>query len=188
MTHAELLDERATMLELLERYVVEGDRQRAASVAERINDIDKRIARALSGVRLKVYFAGSIRGGRVDATLYRRMIERIRQSCDVLTEHVGNLELNVLEQGSEGDAAIYQQDTDWLRACDLVIAECTCPSLGVGYELAFAEAHHKPAHVFYDRTKTQLSAMIAGDHYFHVLPYDSEQELFRLLDQLLDEL
>ena len=39
----------------------------------------------------------------------------------------------VLISGKEYDERIYQQDTAWLRECDLVIAECTRPSLGVGY-------------------------------------------------------
>lgn len=185
MTRAELLEERAAMLELLERLVVEGDRQKVSNIASRITDIDKQLDRLSRGVRLKVYFAGSIRGGRVDASLYHRMIERINETCEVLTEHVGDLSLSVLEQGLEGDGAIYQQDTAWLCACDLVIAECTCPSLGVGYELAYAEAHHKPVHVFYDRTKTQLSAMIGGDPYFVVHPYESHEELFEQLDEVI---
>lgn len=32
----------------------------------------------------KIYFAGSIRGGRVDASLYQRMIDYIRQTDTVL--------------------------------------------------------------------------------------------------------
>lgn len=87
----------------------------------------------------KIYFASSIRGGRVDAALYHRMIAFMQQTDTVLTEHVGNLELSALEQGKAQDAAIYDQDTEWLRQAELLIAECTCPSLGVGYELAYAE-------------------------------------------------
>ena len=44
----------------------------------------------------KVYFAGSIRGGRVDAALYQRMIAYIQRTDKVLTEHVGHPELNLL--------------------------------------------------------------------------------------------
>ena len=134
---------------------------------------------------LGVYFAGSIRGGRVDAQLYRRVISHIQERDRVLTEHVGDTSLSALEQGAAADAAIYEQDMAWLRSCDLVIAECSCPSLGVGYELAYAEAHAKPVHVFYDRGKTELSAMITGNPYFHVHPYADESELLRLIDVAL---
>ena len=134
---------------------------------------------------LKIYFAGSIRGGRVDAGLYRRMIQYMQREHKVLTEHVGNLSLSALEQGRAGDAAIYDQDIAWLRESDVLIAECTCPSLGVGYELAYAEALGKPCHVFYDPSKTQLSAMLTGDSYFHIIPYASEADLFTALDEIL---
>lgn len=134
---------------------------------------------------MKIYFAGSIRGGRVDADLYRRMIEYMQKTGIVLTEHVGSPHLNLMEQGKR-DVEIYDQDTAWLRESDLVIAECTCPSLGVGYELAYAEKFGKPCHVFYDRSKTQLSAMLTGNPYFHIHPYTIEEEIFSVLDELLN--
>lgn len=131
---------------------------------------------------MKVYFAGSIRGGRTDAKLYQRIIEYIKQTDAVLTEHVGNLELSSME--GSGDKNIYAQDTAWLRESDLVIAECTCPSHGVGYELAYAEHHRKPVHIFY-RAGTNLSAMLTGNNYFHVHSYETENELFKVLDEVL---
>lgn len=134
----------------------------------------------------KIYFAGSIRGGRIDAALYAAMINRIKQhGHTVLTEHVGGPELNLLEQGRSRDGAIYAQDTAWLRDCDLLIAECTCPSLGVGYELAYAERFEKPCYLFYQPSRTQLSAMLTGDPYFKIYPYDSQEALFSKLDAIL---
>ena len=47
----------------------------------------------------KVYFAGSIRGGREDAALYHDIIAYIKETDTVLTEHVGDLSKSVLEQG-----------------------------------------------------------------------------------------
>ena len=132
----------------------------------------------------KIYFAGSIRGGRVDADLYRRIIEVMKEGNVVLTEHVGSPHLNLMEQGKR-DVEIYDQDTAWLRECDMVVAECTCPSLGVGYELAYAEKLGKPCHIFYDRRKTQLSAMLTGDPYFHIHPYEREEEVFAVLREVL---
>lgn len=135
----------------------------------------------------KIYFAGSIRGGRVDADLYHRIISYIQCTDVVLTEHVGKSNLCLTEQGRNRDAAIYDQDTAWLRESDLLIAECTCPSLGVGYELAYAEHRGIPCHIFYDRGKTQLSAMLTGNPYFHIHPYDSEQDIYPQLDKILQE-
>ena len=47
-------------------------------------------------------------------------------------------------QGSpmpEGE--IYRRDIQWISECDMVIAEVTNPSLGVGYEMAYAESINK---------------------------------------------
>ena len=129
---------------------------------------------------MKIYFAGSIRGGRSDADLYHRLIACMKRTDTVLTEHVGDLHL----QESTEAPDIYAQDTAWLRESDLVIAECSCPSLGVGYELAYAERFGKPVHIFC-RKGIHLSAMLTGDPYFRIYSYEDEAELYPLLDQIL---
>ena len=124
---------------------------------------------------MKVYFAGSIRGGRQDAELYRKVIAALKEKHQVLTEHVGDLSLSTVED--KGDKAIYEQDTAWLRDCDVVVAECTQVSLVVGYELAYAEAHGKEVHIFYRPKETQLSAMLAGNERFSIHRYTDESEI-----------
>ena len=131
-----------------------------------------------------IYFAGSIRGGRQDAALYQKIIALINETDRVLPEHVGDLSLSLTE--GQGDQSIYEQDTAWLRACDLVIAECTQPSLGVGYELAYAERYGKPVHIFY-RKGENLSAMLTGDAYFRIHPYESEDEIMAQVRSILIE-
>ena len=103
----------------------------------------------------------------------------------VLTEHIGQADINLKEKGRISDAEIYNQDTAWLQESDLVVAECSNPSLGVGYELAYAESRGIPCHIFYDKSKTQLSAMLTGNPYFEIYPYQTEEELFSLLDKIL---
>lgn len=134
---------------------------------------------------MKIYFAGSIRGGRTDAELYQRMIAYIQRQHKVLTEHVGDLSKSMTEGLANRDKVIYEQDTAWLRESDLVIAECTTPSLGVGYELAYAEKYQKPVHIFYDKSRTKISAMLSGNSYFKLHPYRNEEELYRILDEIL---
>ena len=134
----------------------------------------------------KIYFAGSIRGGQEDTALYHEVIEHIKKTDTVLTEQVGDLSKSILEQGRNNDAKIYDQDTAWLRSCDLVIAECTRPSLGVGYEMAYAEKYNKPVYIFYRNKETNLSAMLTGDPYFHIDTYDTKEELFQKIDEILN--
>ena len=80
---------------------------------------------------------------------------------------------------------IYERDTEWLRSSDVLIAECTNPSHGVGYELAYAEARSIPVHIFYDKRKANISAMLNGNAYFKVYPYENEAEIYPVLDIIL---
>ncbi len=48
----------------------------------------------------KIYFAGSIRGGREDVVLYSRIIRLLQKYGTVLTEHVGDLALE--KSGTSG--------------------------------------------------------------------------------------
>ena len=43
---------------------------------------------------MKIYFAGAIRGGREDAQLYKDIIAYLTEKGQVLTEHVGNMDLS----------------------------------------------------------------------------------------------
>ena len=136
---------------------------------------------------MNIYFCGSIRGGRQDASRYASMIRRLSLYGTVLTEHVGDSSLTDL--GGDGtNEYIYERDTAWLRESDILIAECTTPSLGVGYELAYGEAHGKPVHIFYGGDDPRrLSAMLAGNPAFHKHFYRTEEELWRELDGIFRE-
>ncbi len=133
----------------------------------------------------KVYFAGSIRGGQNDTQLYHEIISYINQTDHVLTEHVGDVHRSIQEQTIDKDALIYEQDTQWLREYDVVIAECTHPSLGVGYELAYAEKYNKPTYIFYRKQDTMLSAMLKGNRYFHIASYENKEDLFHKIERIL---
>ncbi|MBP5230180.1 MAG: nucleoside 2-deoxyribosyltransferase [Clostridia bacterium] len=135
-------------------------------------------------MRTKVYFAGSIRGGRQDAGLYAELIGELKETCDVLTEHVGKADVRERESGMT-DGEIFERDAAWIRECDLLIAECTRPSLGVGYELAYAESLGKPCAVLFRPGETNLSAMIAGNPYFRVRTYREAGEAVRALREIL---
>lgn len=94
---------------------------------------------------LKLYFAGSIRGGRNDAELYARLIEKLQKYGTVLTEHVGSdAKTEVLRQELQyKDEYIHKRDMEWLESSDAIIAEVTQPSIGVGYEIGRAYAMKK---------------------------------------------
>jgi len=115
---------------------------------------------------MKIYFCGSIRGGRQDAELYARLIKKLQSFGPVLTEHVGKLvpdEKSLHLSEIEQDVAIFKRDMTWMTEADVFVAEVTIPSLGVGFELGFAYSLKKPILCLYRPQHGQsLSAMIQG--------------------------
>jgi nucleoside 2-deoxyribosyltransferase len=112
---------------------------------------------------MKIYFAGSIRGGRKDAALYARIIDFLKQFGNVYTEHIGDA--NLTDQGDEGftDRQIHDRDMDWLMASEVIVAEVTTVSTGVGYEIGRAVSLRKKVICLYrELPGKRLSAMIAG--------------------------
>jgi nucleoside 2-deoxyribosyltransferase len=112
---------------------------------------------------MKIYFAGSIRGGREDAALYLKIIDYLKTFGEVLTEHVGDLKLTELGDDGITDQYIHDRDLEWLLSADILVAEVTTVSMGVGYEIGRAvETGKKVLCLFRTDSGKNLSAMIAG--------------------------
>ncbi|KAM8779663.1 5-hydroxymethyl-dUMP N-hydrolase [Rhynchonycteris naso] len=140
--------------------------------------------------RLALYFCGSIRGGREDRPLYERIVSRLRRFGTVLTEHVAAEDLSAWgEETAGGDRLIHERDLAWLQQADLVVAEVTQPSLGVGYELGRAVALNKRILcLFRPKSGRVLSAMIRGaadGSRFQVWDYE-EGEVEAMLDRYFE--
>lgn len=112
---------------------------------------------------MKIYFAGSIRGGREDADLYAQLIAYTGSKAVVLTEHVGAASLDAMGEQKLTDQQIHDRDIAWIDESDGMIAEVTRPSLGVGYEIRYSIDQGKPVLGLYRSEEgKRLSAMISG--------------------------
>jgi len=126
---------------------------------------------------MKIYFSGSIRGGRDDQERYAEIIAILKSHGVVLTEFVGDASLSSAGTTSMKDADIYDRDVRLIRESDAVVAEVTTPSLGVGYEIAIAEQLGKPVLcLFYGTSERRLSAMIAGNPNVKIAAYQKDDE------------
>jgi nucleoside 2-deoxyribosyltransferase len=137
----------------------------------------------------KIYFAGSIRGGRDDRDLYRQLINHLAQYGDVVTEHVGNDRLAELGEDDLSDELIYYRDMSWIQESDVLIAEVSTPSLGVGYEIGKAEDMKKNMLCLYrNQHNRRLSAMINGNPNVTVVRYDTVEDAFHHIDMFFASL
>ncbi len=127
---------------------------------------------------MNIYFAGSIRGGREKVEDYKKIIEVLSSFGTVLTEHIGDSSISIFGQKTMTDSEIYKKDTSWIDQSDIIVAEVTVPSLGVGYELGYAEAMNKKVICLYQVGEgRKLSAMIAGNQNIIVVEYESVSEI-----------
>lgn len=128
-----------------------------------------------------IYFAGSIRAGRGDVPIYAELISGLKSYGQVITEHVGDYGLSLHGQTHLSDRQIHDRDLRWLRASDVVVADVTIPSLGVGYEIATAIAWHIPVLALHRTEAGSLSAMIAGSSNIQTSRYRDVQEALNLI-------
>jgi len=118
-----------------------------------------------------IYMAGSIRGeegaGDYDeiVNLLRAAGHDVYAPCsDEASEH------------KMTDRQIYDRDTQWILASDMLIADVSAPSHGVGYEISFAESNGKVI-ICVCPKGTSVSAMINGNPDIKLLEYKHVAEI-----------
>ncbi|UCB44484.1 MAG: nucleoside 2-deoxyribosyltransferase [Spirochaetota bacterium] len=138
---------------------------------------------------MKIYFAGSIRGGRGDAPLYKEIIDYLKTYGTVLSEQVGDLSLSEKGGDSDNDRYIHDRDMKWLTSADVLVAEVTTPSLGVGYEIGNAVQQSKQVLCLYRKGEGKsLSAMISGCPDITNVEYTTLEEAKKAIDVFLKDI
>lgn len=128
---------------------------------------------------LKIYFGGSIKGGRSKVEDYKKIVDYLKTIGTVLDEHVADPNLQSSGE-SITSTEIYNRDVSWINECDILIAEVTVPSLGVGYEIGYAESLNKRIICLYQNDES-ISAMIKGNNPITHISYDDVDELITKL-------
>ena len=129
---------------------------------------------------MKIYFAGSIRGGRDDQELYLAVIQELAKYGTVLTEHIGDRSLSNLGEAID-EEYIFTRDVDWVREADIIVAEVSTPSLGVGYEIGQAEALKKTIFCLYrEQEGKKISAMIQGNKNLTIHRYSNLDDIINI--------
>ncbi len=133
---------------------------------------------------MKIYFAGAIRGGREKVCDYQKMVEQF-EKCggEVLTKHVANPNLSVIGENIS-PREIYERDIKWLEECDIVFADVTIPSLGVGYEISYAENLGKKIYAIYEK-EVNVSGIIRGNEKIELMAYTDISEVINKIDQIM---
>lgn len=137
---------------------------------------------------MKIYFCASIRGGREMREEYQKLIAMLQVHGKVLTEHIADPSHIPQAELELTDTQIYEQDRAWLEEADVVVAEVTTPSLGVGFEIGYALQLKKPILcLFREGADKRLSAMITGCNDIQTIYYSILDELTGSLKTFLNQ-
>jgi nucleoside 2-deoxyribosyltransferase len=129
-----------------------------------------------------IYCAGAIRG---DTTFQNNFLEIINflesQGHTVLAELNGKYNSSI----PLTDKQIYTRDIKWIEGSQMMVAEISGPSLGVGFEIAYALFQKKiPVLAVVTKEAKKLSAMIAGcsSELLTVKEYNTVEELHSIIN------
>ena len=135
---------------------------------------------------MKIYFSGSISGGREHEAIYQHVVAHLQaQGHHVLSAHVADPVALEIEHHMP-PREVFERDSNWVKECEAMVAEVSTPSLGVGYEYSLAVQLGKPVLCVY-RSGLRMSKMITGNPApnLTVAEYADEVELDRIIDAFL---
>lgn len=126
---------------------------------------------------MNIYFACSITGGREFEASYQQIVAALSaDGHEIPTSHLTQSEVLQNERNLTAQN-VYQRDVNWINNCDVLIAEVSVPSHGVGYEIGLALHIGKPVLCLYQKER-KVSKMITGnsDPALTVIDYTNVEE------------
>jgi 2'-deoxynucleoside 5'-phosphate N-hydrolase len=137
-----------------------------------------------------VYLACTVRGDRGGVLAGRAICRRLQEhGHQVLTTHLLADDVEAAESRLTA-ADVYRRDLDWLSGCDVLVAEASGSSYGVGFEVGYVLARapqtgQRVVLLFDAARRAQVSRLIAGncDPNCTTFAYASLDELVAFLDR-----
>ena len=111
---------------------------------------------------MNIYFACSITGGREFESVYQKMVAALIADGHIIpTSHLAQSEV-MEDERILAPQDVYERDVNWINNCDVLIAEVSVPSHGVGYEIGYALQIGKPVLCIHQKER-RVSKMITGN-------------------------
>ena len=139
---------------------------------------------------MTIYLACTVRGDRGGVAAGRAIAERLQQlGHDVLTTHLLADDVNEAES-KLAEEDVYRRDLDWLSQCDVLVAEASGSTYGVGFEVGYVLGRSavtgQQVVLLYDRNRRQaISRLIVGncDNACATFGYETIDELLAFIEQ-----
>lgn len=139
---------------------------------------------------MRIYLACTVRGDRGGIVAGRVICERLQHhGHEVLTTHLLADDVNDAES-QLSEEQVYRRDLDWLSRCDVLVAEASGSSYGVGFEVGYVLGRARRAGqrvvLLYDAARRHVvSRLITGncDEACDTFAYTSVTELAAFIDR-----
>jgi nucleoside 2-deoxyribosyltransferase len=138
---------------------------------------------------MNIYFACSITGGREFEPVYQEIVAALSADGHIIpTSHLVQSEVMENER-TLSPRDVYERDVNWMDNCDVLIAEVSVPSHGVGYEIGYALNIGKPVLCIHQKER-RVSKMITGNptQAITVRAYSNNEEAISQLREYLRNL
>ncbi len=136
---------------------------------------------------IKIYYAASMRGDRSNLADNKYIVRRLEElGYNILTKHVVEEVLDI-ERGLT-PREVFERDIKLLEEADLVVADVSFPSLGVGFEIAYTLLRGKDVLAICREDRVEkTSSMILGISWnnFKLLPYRAPEDAVEKIHQYI---
>jgi 2'-deoxynucleoside 5'-phosphate N-hydrolase len=137
---------------------------------------------------MNIYFACSITGGREFEPVYQAITAALLADGHIIpTAHLADSGVFALE-AMVSPGAVYERDIAWINACDVLVAEVSTPSHGVGYEIAYALSIGKAVLCLHQAGRP-VSKMLSGNSQsrIQVNSYQNADDAIKILRSFLSQ-
>ena len=139
---------------------------------------------------MRIYLACTVRGDRGGVAAGRAICERLHTlGHEVLTTHLLADDVDEAESALP-EAEVFRRDLGWLEGCDVLVAEASGSSYGVGFEVGYvlsrAARTGQRVIVLYNAARRHaVSRVITGncDPNCTTVAYASMEQLIAFIDQ-----
>lgn len=135
---------------------------------------------------MNIYFACSITGGREFESVYQAIVHALMENGhEVSTAHLAEPD-TVAAEALLSPQEVYARDVSWIHTSNILIAEVSVPSHGVGYEIGYALGLGKPVLAIFQQGR-KVSKMISGnpDPNLTVRSYQMPEDALRMVREFL---
>lgn len=135
---------------------------------------------------MKIYVSGSMYGGQQKIDTYKKLVDKLEEYGEVLTKQIADPKA-IENEKYQKDEDIYNDLENKLENADILIAEVSVPSIGVGYEIGYASKLNKKIVAIYDKNYIdKVTTMIRGNKNIRIIPYENISEILDKIDDIMN--